>query len=55
MQSYKHGMANQGPDPELYYVKQNRIGTSTHLPCFLQQSACSSHLLALQQDFLWPP
>lgn len=28
MQSYKHGMASQGPDPELYYVKQNRIGTS---------------------------
>lgn len=24
MQSY--GSANQGPDPELFYVKQNRIG-----------------------------
>lgn len=32
MQSYKHGMASQGPDPELYYVKQNRIGA---YPCLL--------------------
>lgn len=53
MQSYKHGMTSQGPDPELYYVKQNRIGTCSSP--FTSKRLLLSPLARSRQSLRCPP